>query len=522
MALISDIAGSLDLGGGSLLLQVNQGEREPISVQFVDEEKNPVDISNWTFSVSTEFAYVGLEVRDGRPVLSNFALSTSRQTTGTLTVSKSPLVPNQLDLLLPENLYTGTVPFNETRRVPSVVVYLRVQQGSEPTSPVDIMRWIVAMRRTSGQPISPDSPLTPQTPSGVPTGGLDREQVVALIASPAREGSTERWALSKVPTLASLGGLDQAAVDGRIMTLRPRIFTASDETKLDGIEENATADQTPTEIRDAIQGLSGANRLSYNNLKDQPTIPTPRTNAEIDGRIISTARTGNTSRWAKNKLPSDTIYTATQRFSSADETKLDGIEANAKDDQSPTEIRDALAGLSGNARLAASAIQGLPSGGGTASSLWTLMAQPASDVVVAQPANNTDWGDWNDLATTGAVATGNAGQVVFGADCHVVVAGTGSSGGDRCFTEFRVVRRRGSTDTTLLSENIYGPRNGTNFGGIAVAASSAASGSLIGTTTVQEGDTMKLQVRLAIQTTANTKSFTFAATRNEVFMAGVS
>ena len=39
MALISDIAGSLDLGGGSLLLQVNQGEREPISIQFVDEEK---------------------------------------------------------------------------------------------------------------------------------------------------------------------------------------------------------------------------------------------------------------------------------------------------------------------------------------------------------------------------------------------------------------------------------------------------------------------------------------------------
>ena len=247
---------------------------------------------------------------------------------------------------------------------------------------------------------------------------------------------------------------------------------------------------------------------------------------QVDARIVAgtlaEARAGNTGRWGKAKLPLDAIYTATQRFTPALSAKLAGIENNAKDDQSPTEIRDALAGLTGNARLAASAIRDLPSGGGAASSLWTLMAQPASDVVVAQPANNTAWGDWNDLATTGAVATGNAGQVVFGADCHVVVAGTGSSGGDRCFTEFRVVRTRASVDTVLLSENVCGPRNGTNFGGIAVEASSATSGSLIGATTVQEGDTMKLQVRLAIQTTANTKSFTFAATRNEVFMAGVS
>ena len=388
MALISDIAGSLDLGGGSLLLQVNQGEREPISILFVDEQRNPVSIRDWTFSVSTEFAYISLTTQDGRPTVSNFALSTSRQTTGTPTVSKSPLVPNQLDLLLPENLYTGTVPFNETRRVPSVVVYLRVQQGSEPTSPVDIMRWIVAMRRTSGEPISPDSPLTPQTPSGIPGQGLDREQVVALIAAPAREGNTERWALSKVPTLASLGGLDQAAVDGRIMALRPNIFTASDETKLDGIEENATADQSATEIRDALQTLSGNARLAASAIKDlptggaglnqsqvdgrinqlrpiaftatektkldgiapraevnvqpdwnesasgsdafirnkpnvpgpqqpsdwnattgatrilnKPTIPTPRTNAEIDARIISTARTGNTSTLGEGQAP---------------------------------------------------------------------------------------------------------------------------------------------------------------------------------------------------------------------------
>ena len=483
----------------------------------------------------------------------------------------------------------------------------------------------------------------------LPTPRTDGE-IDARIATEARAGNNARWPVSKVPTLANLGGLTQSQVDGRIATeaqtgntgrwgssklpadvvyTNTQRFTTALLAKLNalpsassiqfenhpissagdlnalsrttdsldfvtitaaissGITANTVVDGSgnaltslasgdllilghddnrwvrvvnlPTTavvdqatVRGFIDGdfvegllarLSGASRLSYTSLKDTPTIPAAQVqtdwdattglgvllnkptipgNTDIDARIATEARAGNTGRWAKAKLPADTIYTGNQRFSSADETKLDGIENNAKDDQSATEIRDALAGLSGNARLAASAIQGLPSGGGTASSLWTLMAQPASDVVVAQPANNTDWGDWNDLATTGAVATGNAGQVIFGADCHVVVAGTGNSGGDRCFTEFRVVRTRGSTDTTLLSENVYGPRNGTNFGGIAVAASSAASGSLIGATTVQEGDTMKLQVRLAIQTTANTKSFTFAATRNEVFMAGVS
>ena len=518
MASISQAASEeMDYARTLFVVETLQGAREVVPIRFTTSGR-PDDIADWHFTVSAEFGYAYIDTdAAGKTVLSGSAIASRQPAIAVPTIERDALRSNAVDLVIPPNLLVGDIPLDAS---PSHVVFLwlSVRKGSEVDAPeTSVWRIPVVVRRgetgvVATAPTSPTSPTEPVT--------LDAEDIRDELMS--LQGG-DRLDASAVKNLPSGGaGLDQSAVDARIMTLRPRIFTASDETKLDGIEENATADQTPTEIRDAIQGLSGANRLSYNNLKDQPTIPTPRTNAEIDGRIISTARTGNTSRWAKLKLPADTIYTATQRFTTALLSKLNGIENNAKDDQSPTEIRDALAGLSGNARLAASAIQGLPSSSGSASSLWTLMAQPASDVVVAQPANNTDWGDWNDLATTGAVATGNAGQVVFGADCHVVVAGTGSSGGDRCFTEFRVVRTRGSTDTTLLQENIYGPRNGTNFGGIAVAASSAASGSLIGATTVQEGDTMKLQVRLAIQTTANTKSFTFAATRNEVFMAGVS
>ena len=700
MALISDIAGSLDLGGGSLLLQVNQGEREPISILFVDEQRNPVSIRDWTFSVSTEFAYISLTTQDGRPVVSNFALSTSRQTTGTPTVSKSPLVPNQLDLLLPENLYTGTVPFNETRRVPSVVVYLRVQQGSEPTSPVDIMRWIVAMRRTSGEPISPDSPLTPQTPSGIPGQGLDREEVVALIAAPAREGSTERWALSKVPTLSDLGGLDQAAVDGRIMTLRPRIFTASDETKLDGIEENATADQTATEIKDSLETLSGNDRLSYGNLKDTPTIPTPRTDGEIDSRILEPARAGSATRWPANKVQTlaalggvtsaqavtiaDTRASA--RFTTTEKNKLrdlpsasqlafenhpigsaaalnalsrttssldfvtitgaisSGITANTVFDGSGTAltslaagdllildhddnrwvrvvnlptgtvvsqntvrgfidgdfVESLLAGLSGASRLSynslkdtpaipaaqvpsdwdattgvarilnkptipaaqvqtdwdattglgvllnkpslVTAFTGLsdtpssltgqggkyaavnsgatalefvdaPSGGGESTARsFLIQARPSSNVTLAGTGNNTAWTAWTMIEQTLALTAAHAGNVLVAADFHVSV-NTGSGGGDRCFTEIRLVRTRGSADTVLIMEPIYGPRNGGNFGPIGNVASKNASSSIVWHDAAMAGDRYKLEARVGTQI-AGAKTFTFSATGN--------
>ena len=63
-------------------------------------------------------------------------------------------------------------------------------------------------------------------------------------------------------TGATGGGLSQAEVDARIDARRPNPFTNADETKLDGIENNATADQTPAEIVTGLEGLTGGDRLS--------------------------------------------------------------------------------------------------------------------------------------------------------------------------------------------------------------------------------------------------------------------
>ena len=87
---------------------------------------------------------------------------------------------------------------------------------------------------------------------------------------------TESWAevgsgggggLSTVETDATLTG-DGSSSDP-LKVANP--FTDADESKLDGIEANATADQTGAEIRDALQGLTGANRLAATAIKDLPS-----------------------------------------------------------------------------------------------------------------------------------------------------------------------------------------------------------------------------------------------------------
>ena len=383
-------------------------------------------------------------------------------------------------------------------------------------------------------------------------------------------------AVKNIPTGG--GGLNQAGVDARIQALRPNPFTDGDETKLDGIENNATADQSATEIRDAIQGLSGANRLSYNNLKDQPTIPTPRTNAEIDARVVAgtlaEARAGNTGRWAKAKVPSDTVYTATQRFTSADETKLDGIaagaEVNVQSDwnassgdaqilnkptipaaQVPsnwdastgvarilnkptlvtafTGLSDTPSSLTGqggkyaavNAGATALEFVDAPTGGGGGSTArsFLISARPSADITLAASAQLT-WSAWTEVEATPELAAAHAGNVVVAADFEVMVtpADDTGGGGDRCITEARLVRTRGSVDTVLIGETIYGPRNGSNFGASGTnlfkTASREASATLVWHDSAMAGDVYKLEARTITQRTSPTKTFTFHRANN--------
>ena len=165
-------------------------------------------------------------------------------------------------------------------------------------------------------------------------------------------------------------------IDFTVASQTDQNFTNADHTKLDGIEANATADQTASEIRTLVQAASDSNVFTDD---DQNKLDNIETNADVTdtanvvgaltaGANISIANDGTIS---SSQISSEqvqdivgamitlntesgitVVYDDTdgtidftvasqtdQNFTNADHTKLDGIEANATADQTASEIR---------------------------------------------------------------------------------------------------------------------------------------------------------------------------------------
>ena len=139
-------------------------------------------------------------------------------------------------------------------------------------------------------------------------------------------------------------------------------FTDDDETKLDGIETSATADQSNTEIRDSLQSLTGANRLDAAAIRN---LPQPG-----DGGLAAVSTDGTLAGLGTG----NDVLRVTTPFTTAEKTKLANIETAATIDQTPTEIVTGLETLTGDNRLNASAVRDLPSSDSlqfsTAESSW--------------------------------------------------------------------------------------------------------------------------------------------------------
>ena len=123
---------------------------------------------------------------------------------------------------------------------------------------------------------------------------------------------------------------DLAGVKGvTISTLQEKpsegAFVDGDKTKLDGIESNATADQTDAEIRTAVGNATDSN------------VFTDADHSKLDG-IESGATADQTGAEIKTAYEAESD---TNAFTDADHSKLDGIEANATADQTGAEIKAA-------------------------------------------------------------------------------------------------------------------------------------------------------------------------------------
>ena len=201
----------------------------------------------------------------------------------------------------------------------------------------------------------------------------------------SNEGSGLKWATP----MTSSGGITTVETDATItgtgVSGDPLIvanpFTDGDETKLDAIENNATADQTSAEIRDGLASLTGADRIPATAIKDLPSggLATVASNATITGDGSG----GNPLAVANP-------------FTDEDETKLDAIAENATADQTPEQIVTGLETLTGENRVDASAIKNLPqpSGGGLTSvstnSTISGLGTPESVLSVANPFTSAD------------------------------------------------------------------------------------------------------------------------------------
>lgn len=197
-------------------------------------------------------------------------------------------------------------------------------------------------------------------------------------------------------------------------------FTSAERLKLTGVEENATADQTASEIRDALQTLTLTNRLNADSVKDGSTnlFFTSSERSKLAGvedgatadMTSSEIRDSLQTLSGSNRLDADKVKEGASNLfmTSAERSKLTGVETGATADQTAAEIRDALQTLTTTSRLDADSVKE----GATNLFLTSAERSKLSSVDLSQlavlpsaPAQALLSNDSTTYITLGAVAT---------------------------------------------------------------------------------------------------------------------
>ena len=121
-------------------------------------------------------------------------------------------------------------------------------------------------------------------------------------------GETGTTIVSKLESLTGTNRLQASA----IRDLPEQRFTAVEETKLQGIQERATRDQSPTEIKGSLESLTGNDRLDASAVKNLPS-----STVVTDDSLTGIGTSSNPLKVANE-------------FTNADENKLDGIAIGAE------------------------------------------------------------------------------------------------------------------------------------------------------------------------------------------------
>ena len=223
-----------------------------------------------------------------------------------------------------------------------------------------------------------------------------------------------------------------------------------------------------TGIARGLETLLGNARLSYNHLRDKPTIPTLRTFAAI--------ATG-------------------------------------------------LNGLAGAARLSYNSLKDTPTGGGGGGAPTFTRRSPAADM--STPALTNAWpSSFTTLATLPALTADQAGDIDFTMKLSGKVSHA-QGGGDRVWVEIEVTRTRASVETAIGVVLTY-VRNASNFGGntqnnVPQAGSVSETSQQLKAAfpaddVGQAGDVYALKIRARAQQASPTKTFDVDAANTQLVM----
>ncbi len=159
---------------------------------------------------------------------------------------------------------------------------------------------------------------------------VDAQGRITAAASGSAGGVTS---VTGTTPIVSSGGSTPAISISAATTSAAGSMSSADKTKLDGIESNATADQTASEIRTLVESATDSN------------VFTDADHTKLNG-IEASATADQTGAEIKSLYEGESD---TNAFSDAEKTKLSGIESNATADQTDEEIQDIVGGmLTGN------------------------------------------------------------------------------------------------------------------------------------------------------------------------------
>ena len=376
---------------------------------------------------------------------------------------------------------------------------------------------------------------TAKVPTLSQLGGQTLAQVNARIAAQAQTGNTDRWPTSKVPTLTQLGGLSQTQVDARV---RAGVADWA-ETSNNSVIPNAKLPDSAKRPAPTLSGLGGL------------------TQGQVDARIATEARAGNNDRWSTSKVPTLATLggvTSAEATAAAHAVLAAGIPSNRRVPAYQATDRDKFLAI--NPTGSGLVFVDAPSGGGTGTGLtqtqvdarvragvldWAEFGnnsvipdaklpdsakRPAPSLTTielnaqsnhAEPATAQTYTEWTDIGNLTHTVTVD-GLYHFEGSLDVRNSIAPDGGGDRIFSETRIVHVRGSTTTEIVLNDQY-IRNVTN-----VAESREFHYEIAAPIECLANDVVKLQFRFQVQVVHSTRQMQFLVNNpstNKLWVIGI-